>query len=238
MNPIIIALTARALLGRRRILLLLPMPLLLIGLTLIASSFDDAPIHDWGPVVIGQLGIGVILPLTALVVGASVLGLEIEDGTITHLLTKPLPRGEIVLAKLIVAAGVTIFGAAVPLAVAGAIAGDGGLAAGLGLGATMGAIAYSAVFLALSLLTRRPVAVGLVYIILWENLLTSYISGTRVLSIREYAGSIAQRIAGTDWLPAHVAPVAAVVLAAVVAAGAAVGATARLRSFALAGETS
>jgi ABC-2 type transport system permease protein len=237
MNLTIASITARALLGRRRVLLLLPMPALLIGHTLIAQSSDD-PIGDWGPIIFGQLGLGVILPLTALIVGSSVLGLEIEDGTITHLLTKPLPRQEIVLAKLAVAWLVTTAAAALPIAAAGAITGSAELALGLGCGAAIGALAYSAVFLALSLMTRRPVAIGLVYIILWENLLTSFVGGTRVLSIREYATSLADAIAVTGWLPAHLATIAALILAATVAAGATAGATARLRSFSLTGETS
>jgi ABC-2 type transport system permease protein len=237
MNLTIARITARALLGRKRALLLLPMPALLIGLALI-GNLSDEPIGEWGPIVFGQLGIGVILPLTALIVGSSVLGLEIEDGTITHLLTKPLPRQEIVLAKLAVAWAVTTVAAAVPLAVAGAVTGSASLAVGLGVGAAVSALAYSAVFLALSLTTRRPVAVGLVYIILWENLLTTFVGGTRVLSIREYGGSIAEGVAATGWLPTHLGPVVAVILAASVAVVATVGATARLRSFSLSGETS
>ena len=236
-NPTIAALTLRALLGRRRVLLLLPMPALLIGLTLIAQS-SPAPIDDWGPVVFAQLGLGVILPLTALVVGSSVLGLEIEDGTITHLLTKPLPRREIIVAKLAVAWSVTTVATALPLAAAALIAGSAALAAGLVLGAAVGALAYTAGFLALSLLTRRPVAVGLVYIILWENLLTTFVAGTRILSIREQAIALADSVAGTTWLPAHLNPVAAVILAAVLAAIGTLGATARLRSYSLSGETS
>jgi ABC-2 type transport system permease protein len=236
-NPVIARITARALLGRRRALLLLPMPALLIGLALIAKLSSE-PISEWGPIVFGQLGLGVILPLTALIVGSSVLGLEIEDGTITHLLTKPLPRHEIVLAKLAVAWAVTVLAAALPLAVAGAVSGSGAFAVGLGAGAAVSALAYSAVFLALSVATRRPVAVGLVYIILWENLLTGFIGGTRVLSIREYAASIASSIGGSDWLPDHVGVSVAIVMAVVVTIGASVAAVARLRSFSLAGETS
>jgi ABC-2 type transport system permease protein len=210
---------------------------LLTGLTLLAR-LSDTPIRDWGPVVFGQLGLGVILPLTALIVGSSALGLEIEDGTITHLLTKPLPRQEIVLAKVAVAWAVTAAATAIPIAAAAAITGSTTLAVGLGCGAVLGALAYSAVFLALSLLTRRPVAIGLVYIILWENLLTSYIGGTRVLSIREYAASLADGIATTGWLPTHLTMITALILAAVITTGATNAATARLRSFSLTGETS
>jgi ABC-2 type transport system permease protein len=237
LNVTIVSLTARALLGRRRVWLLLPMPVLLIGLTVI-GRVSGQPITDWGPAVFGQLGFAVVLPLTALIVGSSVLGLEIEDGTITHLLTKPLPRKEIILAKLAVATAVGVVSVAIPLAIAGAIAGSAQLAVGVGIGAALGAFAYTAVFLALSLATRRPVAVGLVYIILWENLLTRFIDGAKVLSIREYAASLAEAMGSSGWLPSHVAVAAAVIMGVVVTVAGTVLATVRLRSFSLAGETS
>ncbi len=238
MNLTIAGMTFQALLGRRRALLLLPMPVLLIGLTLI-GHLTGAHVSTWGPIVLGQLGLGVILPLTALIVGSSVLGLEIEDGTITHILAKPLPRSEIVLAKLAVAWAVTTVATAVPLAAAGAIAGGAALAAGVGIGGAVGALAYSSAFLALSLLTRRPVGMGLLYIILWENLLVSFVSGARVLSVREYSTVLARGISGRDALPAlDLAPMAAALLAAAFVIGGTVLATSRLRSFRLTGETS
>jgi ABC-2 type transport system permease protein len=235
-NLTIMTLTARALLGRRRALLLLPMPVLLIGLTLIATATATS-VDDWGLVVFGHLGLGVILPLTALIVGSSVLGLEIEDGTITHLLTKPLPRSEIVLSKLAVAASVTIVATAVPLVVAGLIAGSPALAAGLGCAAVVGALAYSSVFLALSVLSRRPVAVGLLYIMLWENLLVQFVSGAKVLSVQQYTIALADGISGGTLLRSTLSTVAASVLAAVFLVGGTMLATQRLRSFRLAGET-
>jgi ABC-2 type transport system permease protein len=238
MNITIMAVTVRALLGRRRALLLLPMPVLLIGLTLIARAVDPR-VSEWGPIVFGQLGLGVILPLTALIVGSSVLGLEIEDGTITHVLAKPLPRSEIVLAKLAVAWAVTVLATAVPLAVAGGIAGSGPLAAGLGVGAAVGALAYCAAFLALSLVTRRPVGVGLLYIILWENLLVRFVSGARVLSVREFSTVLAGGISRSDALPPpDLSAMAAALLAAAFIIGGTILATNRLRSFRLTGETS
>jgi ABC-2 type transport system permease protein len=237
MNLTVAGLTARALLGRRRLLLLLPMPLLLLGLTLIGVS-TDGPARDWAPTVLGSLGLGVILPLTALIVGSSVLGLEIEDGTITHILAKPLPRSEIIVAKLVVAWLVTTVTTAVPLAIAGAITEGGALALGLGLGAVVGGLAYTAFFLALSLMSRRPVAIGLVYIMLWENLLVTFVSGARVLSIQQYSLTFAHRLSGTELLTSNLAPLTAGIFAAVFIALGTVLATTRLRSFALTGETS
>ena len=235
MNLTIIGITVRALLGRRRVLLLLPMPLVLIGLTLIGVS-ADVPDNAWGPTVFGNLGLSVILPLTALIVGSSVLGLEIDDGTITHLLTKPLPRSEIVLSKLAVAWVVTTVATGVPLVIAALIAGSATLAVGLVLAAALGALAYSALFLALSVLTKRPVAVGLVYIMLWENVLVSFVDGARVFSVREHATTLADTIGNTPLLDSHVSLTTSLVMSVLFIVVGTVGATQRLRSFALTGE--
>ncbi|ALG11763.1 ABC transporter permease [Kibdelosporangium phytohabitans] len=238
MNLTIAGLTARALLGRRRILLLLPMPVLLIGLTLLASASPAQP-DEWAPIVLGQLGLGVILPLTALIVGSSVLGLEIEDGTITHILAKPVPRSEIIVAKLVVAWAVTTVTTVIPLAIAGVIADSGALGVGLALGSAVGALAYTAFFLALSLMSRRPVAIGLIYIMLWENLLVQFVSGARTLSIQQYSLTLADGLAGnTTVLNSNLSTVTAAILAAAFVALGTVIATQRLRSFALTGETS
>ncbi|MBB4907768.1 ABC transporter permease [Actinophytocola algeriensis] len=235
MNLTIMSLTARAMLGRKRVLMLLPMPIILIGLTLIGvtSGASDA---QWGPVVFSSLGISVILPLTALIIGSSALGLEIDDGTITHLLTKPLPRSEIVLSKLAVAWLVTAVATGVPLAAAALIAGSGTLAVGLVIGAAIGGLAYSALFLALSVMTKRPVAVGLVYIVLWENILVSYVSGTRIFSVRQHATAIADSIGNTQLIDASVSVTTALVMAVIFIVVGTVGATQRLRSFALTGD--
>ncbi|UVS79721.1 ABC transporter permease [Actinokineospora sp. UTMC 2448] len=238
MNPTIMRLTARALLGRRRVLLLLPMPIVLIGLTLLGVASEDEYVTagDWGPLVFGNLGLAVILPLTALIVGSSALGLEIDDGTITHLLTKPLPRGEIILSKLTVAWLVTTAATAVPLAVAALIAGSGALAVGMVVGAAVGSLAYSALFLALSVMSKRPVAVGLVYIVLWENLLVSFVDGARVFSIRQHAGALADAIGDTPLVDSSLTVLTAVIMAAAFATLGTYAATRRLRSFALTGE--
>ena len=113
--------TARGLFGRRRFLLLLPLPVLLVGLAVMSRSFGVAA-SNWGQPVLVGLGLAVVLPVVALIVGTGVLGSEIDDGTIVHILTKPLPRWQIVLPKLAVATGVTVSTVAVPLYVAAVLA--------------------------------------------------------------------------------------------------------------------
>ncbi|MET8360119.1 ABC transporter permease subunit [Micromonospora sp. NPDC005171] len=229
--------TARGLFGRRRFLLLLPLPLVLLGLAVLCRSLGVDP-GQWGPPVLVGLGLAVVLPVVALIVGTGVLGAEIDDGTVVHILTKPLPRWQIVLPKLAVAAGVSAATVAVPLYVAGVLADSVRLGLALAVAAALGALAYSALFLALSLVTRRPVLLGLVYVLIWEGLLGNFVSGTKVLSIQQYVIALADRLAPTGLLETSVSVPVASVMTALVSVGFTVLAIDRLRSFSVAGETS
>jgi ABC-2 type transport system permease protein len=229
--------TVRGLFGRRRALLLLPLPLLMIALALICRGYDVSP-NQWGqPVVVG-LGLAVVLPVVALIVGTGVLGSEIDDGTIVHILTKPLPRHQIVLAKLLVAAGVSAVTVAVPLFLTGVLADSVRFGVALAVASAIGAVAYSALFLLLSLVTRRPVLLGLAYILVWEGLLGRFLTGTRVLSIEQYVITIADKIAPTTMLTGKVSIPVAVTMTAIFAIGGTLYAINRLGSFSMAGETS
>lgn len=230
-------LTARGLFGRRRFLLLLPLPLVLVTLAGVARSAGAEPAVLGEAVLVG-LGLAVVLPVMALIVGTGALGSEIDDGTIVHLLTKPLPRWQIVLAKFAVAVGVTALVAAVPLLVAGTIAHSLRLGLALAGASVVGAAAYSALFLALSLLTRRPVLLGLVYVLIWEGLLGGVVPNARVLSIQQYVIALADRLAPTPLLQAEVSVSLAVVMSVLITIGFTVLATRRLRSFSMVGETS
>src|SRR5829696_6073899 len=229
MNPTIAWITARGLFGRSRFLLLLPLPLILIGMAWLGSSLGQ-PAEFAAPVLVG-IGIAVLLPVTALIVGTAVLGSEIDDGTVVHILTKPIARWRIVLSKLAVAFGMTTIPVALPMLIAGII--TDGLRLGLALAgaSTVGALAYSSLFIALSVLTRRPVLVGLLYVMIWEGLLGNAVSGTRVLSVQQFVVSIAHRWSGSNLVQGTVSISVAVIMSVVFTALGFYFATDRLRSF-------
>jgi ABC-2 type transport system permease protein len=241
-NPTIARITLRALIGRRRFLLLLPLPLLVVGVALLAMALDAQSLNgepnDWASPVILGLGIAVALPVMALIVGAGVLGSEIDDGTVSHILAKPIPRSEIILSKLAVAILVTTVTVGVPMYVVGLLADSTRLANGLAVGTLLGAFAYNALFLALSLVTRRPVLLGLIYVMIWEGLLTSLLPGAGVLAIREYIITVTDRVAGTELFTGTVSLGVSLGMTFVFVVGATLLSIDRLRSFSVVGETS
>lgn len=236
-NPTIAGITLRGLLGRRRSLLLIPLPLVLIGMTAVGRLSGVAP-KQWAPGILVALGMAVVVPLTALIIGTSVFGSEIDDGTIVHILTKPLARREIVLTKFAVAAGVTGVVAGVSMLAAGLVTGSGRLGLGLAVGALVSAVVYCALFVMLSLMLRRSVLIGLGYLLVWEGLLGNLLDGTKVLSVQQYSLTIAKQISGSALLKSYDSMTLSVVMCAVITVGALLLSVDRLRSFSLAGETS
>lgn len=236
MNLTIVQITTRGLLGRKRFLALLPLPAILIGLSVLCTV-TSASATSWGKPVLFGLGIAVVLPVVALLIGTGVLGSEIDDGTITHVLTKPLPRSVIVASKYLVASVVTFLAAGVPLTICAAMAEGPELAGGMAIGALLGSLAYTGLFLTLSLVSRRPVLLGLVYVMLWEGLLGNAVSGTKLLSVEQYVLTIADHWSGTQLFTTTMSPVAAVVMATVFAVAGGIVATRRLARFQVRGET-
>ena len=121
--------------------------------------------------------------------GTSALGAELEDGSAIHLLTKPVARWRIVLAKLLAAAPVTAGLVAASTLITGLLLGgsDGGLEVTLAVtvAVAIGSVVYATVFLALSVVTSRALIIGLLYVAIWEGALAGLFSGTRILSVRQ-----------------------------------------------------
>lgn len=195
--------TFRQLLGRRRLILLALAALLpaFVGLIYRLSSpigFDAS----FASSVYDGLIVTVLLPLVALVVGTAAFGSEIEDGTAIYLLAKPVPRWRIVVAKLTVAVLISVLLAGGGTLVTGLVALAGtadtnGIIVGYTVGVAAGAIVYSALFVALSLSTSRALVFGLLYVLIWEGVLTGFFSGLRTFSVHQYVLGISD-LAGVN----------------------------------------
>lgn len=239
MNPVVMELTVRGLLGRRRSLLLLVLPVLLLGLAALTRWASGASPSASAGLTDG-FAMGTLLPLMCLLIGTGVIGPEIDDGSIVYLLAKPVPRRSILLAKLAVALATTVVFAVLPVMAGAAIAGDVELrlTTAYGVAALLAGVAYTALFLALSVLTRNAVVVGLLYALLWESVLGGYVPGVRDVSIRQWALAPAEDLLGfraLGWgVDSAVETSVGLVLLAVVTVGAAWLAIRRLKTLRLA----
>ena len=59
------------------------------------------------------------------------------------------------------------------------------------MGIVLGGLAYSALFVLLSIVTSRALIAGLIYVFIWEGLVNGFLEGTRLLSVRHYTLGIA-----------------------------------------------
>jgi ABC-2 type transport system permease protein len=243
MNGVIASITLRQLLSRRRTLLLL-----LLGgvLVLVAGIFrlagEEARALRFTSGLLGNLGVGTLMPVVALIFGTGAIGSEIEDGTAVYLLAKPISRRTVVISKLVVAAACSVALTSGPMLLAGVIS-VGGLGDGLVIGmvaaAAIGSVLYCAVFVALSLVTSRALVLGLAYVLIWEGVLSGLFAGTRTFSIRQQTLAFAQAIGDIPKavLNAPLELTTAVIVAAVVLVTATLLAIRRLGSFEISGET-
>ncbi|MBA2807461.1 ABC transporter permease [Streptomyces sp. KM273126] len=236
-DPTVARLTYRALLGRRRALILGALPVLLIVISAAVRAFsgaDDQVAAD----VLGGFALATMVPIIGVIAGTGAIGPEIDDGSVVYLLSKPVKRPAIIFTKLIVAIAVTMVFSAVPTFVAGLILNGNGqqIAVAYTVAALVASIAYAALFLLLGTVTRHAVVFGLVYALVWEALFGSLVSGARTLSVQQWALAVAQKVAGGDLVTSDVGLPTAVILLAAVTAGATWYAGQKLRTLKLAGE--
>ncbi|MCB0880210.1 MAG: ABC transporter permease subunit [Thermoleophilia bacterium] len=190
-------LTARVLLGRRRILFFFVFPALVVGLAALVRVLSDQPVAGTASVV-GTFGFVTLLPVLCVVAGTGVIGPEIEDGSIIYLLAKPVRRSSIVAAKLVVAVLTCLcFGTGSILAagLVGASSLDGAPIT-FAMASVLAIVAYCSVFLLLAVATRHAVVIGIGYALVWESLIGSFLPGVRNLSIQQWSLSLTDQLLG------------------------------------------
>lgn len=237
-NPTVARLTYRALLGRRRALILCALPLLLLVVCVLVRTMvgqDDAV----AVTLLSKFALAAMVPLIGVIAGTGAIAPEIDDGSVVYLLAKPLKRSGIVCTKLLVAIGVTVAFSAVPTLLAGFVLNGNSqqIAVAYAVAAAVASVAYSALFLLLGTVSRHAVVIGLVYALIWEALVGSVISGAKALSVQQWSLSLAESLAGDGaGIGSEVGLPTGVALLAVATVGGAWLAVHRMRSLKVAGE--
>ena len=235
MNATVLQLTWRSLLGRRRAILLMALPaillLLAIAVRLVHGQDAQAAVN-----LLGAFAMGFLVPLICLIAGTGSIGPEIDDGSVVYLLAKPLSRQVIVNSKLAVSIAVAVLFAALPTLLAGFIVAGGAahVAIGYAAGVLVAGIAYGALFLLLAILTRNAVVIGLLYALVWESVVGGYVPGAQAVSVQQWSLALTHSIVGARAADLSVTSAVGLptglILLVVVTAAATVYAGRRLRS--------
>jgi ABC-2 type transport system permease protein len=234
MNMTIARLTMATLFGHRRGLLLFILPGVLLALcVLLALTLDNSA--DFSVALLQLFGLAVIVPLVSLIAATGALSSEIDDGSIVYLLSKPIKRSTIILTKAMVAIAVIFVLGALPMFVAGLVLDvhDPQTAVAFGIGSLVAGIAYTGIFIALSVMSGNAVTIGLIYALLWEGVMGQYVDGAKTLSVQQWSLAVINKLTDHPDVDSAVKlPIATILLLAVIIIGLTL-AIARLRSLIL-----
>ncbi|HUS82670.1 MAG TPA: ABC transporter permease [Dehalococcoidia bacterium] len=238
MNGAIFVLTLRQLLGKRRaffMVALAALPVLAAVIFRLADA-EMSPQRWTADDLFEGLIVTILLPLITLVFGTTALGMEIEDGTVVYLLAKPLRRFDVIGAKLAAAwlPSAVLLVLSTLISTSLVLGGDNSsMILGFTIAVVVGSLAYCSVFMAASVFTSHSLIGGLIYVFLWEGVMTQLFAGTRYVSVRQYTLGVADLIADTSRrvFEAELNGIAALVLMAVVSAAAIALAVRRLSRF-------
>jgi len=179
----------------------------IIGLSLLALiaplsgwalGAADASLDDAVSLVAG-IGLGLVLPVVALVFGGAAIGDLRDDKTLVYLWLRPMDRWPIVVGAALAAATLTAPITIVPIVLAAVLTGAGnGIVLGTLLATIVGLIAYVAVFTLFGVWLKRFIVWGLAYILIWEGFIAQAGAGVARVALRKYTRSILVDRTGAD----------------------------------------
>lgn len=199
-------LSLRQLTGRWRVIFITLLAALPVGLAVIvrltasdAEDFDESFIN----ILIDGMLVAGIVPIVTMALSTATFGNELEDRTLSFLTLRPIARWKIAIPKLlasIVVSGPLLIVSGVAAAVLGF---DESIRAAVAVGVAVfaGVAAYAAIFTWAGLMTSRALAIGLLYVLLWEGVIGSFIDGISYLSVRGYTLGIMYGINESEFHP-------------------------------------
>ena len=150
--------------------------------------------------MVSAIGLGLIVPVVALVLGSAALGNWVDDETLVYIWLRPVKRSVVAAAAALASLTVAVPVVSVSLMVMAAL-GSGADASAIvatGVSTALGATAYVALFVALGLIIKRALLWGLVYVFIWEFFVARAGAGAARLSINSYAASILARLGDVE----------------------------------------
>ncbi len=158
----------------RKTALVLALFAMLLGLVLVVGLVGSRPGHPaWSAETLGHwvvlvLYLGFFVPIAALAYGIGALGDDRDEGSLVHLLARPLPRAGIYIAKFLavvpLAVGVSLAGLAVLHFVAGSLVeGPIPLFSSFWPGTVLSSLAYLALFHLFAAAFRHSTAIAIGY---------------------------------------------------------------------------
>jgi ABC-2 type transport system permease protein len=167
---------------------------ILIGLFARADDHPSQAAAD----AITSYGFGLLVPLAALWLGAAAVGDLIEDRLLVYLWLKPVSRWQLPAAAILATISVVVPLTVLPLTVSAVVAGAGDVAWATPLAGTLGALAYSALFVAAGFWFRRAVWWGLAFVLVWENFTGYLADGAARFTVLGWTSSVLGVVDGID----------------------------------------
>ena len=125
---------------------------------------------------------GLVMPITALIIGDSVLGAEVRAGTFHFTWLSPAPTWQIVAGRWLGGSVVALITIAPATALAAVVAGSPNSAGAAFLAAAVGSMSYIAIFIAIGCITRRAAVWSLAFVFFVERLLGTALTGVAQIS--------------------------------------------------------
>jgi ABC-2 type transport system permease protein len=210
---VVASLTVRYLLGTRRVI---AMALLSSIPFVLALSLAGARVAAFNiilfQVIMIPLFFSVVLIFVTLVNATALIREEIEDNTIPYLLTRPISRPAVALYKYIGYLAAVLLLLVPPILLAYGVTevyqrtglgADRDVLGGFLVATVLGSAAYGALFLFISVLVRKPLAVGLLIGFVWESIVGSLPGDVPKLSVIHYLKSILKGMIGVTPLATY-----------------------------------
>lgn len=191
----------------RKILLDRRWAITLLLAALVAAIMGYAGSQDMsqgdGATIMDVLILSFVMPVMAMIHGSSLMRNEIDDRSITQVVTAPLDRRIAYMGYYAaLAASLSIFMLIINAAGWVAFYGQAGMGgdavsvlAVMAAVSVVGALAYSSLFLAMGVLTSKPVFLGLFYTFVWEAFVGSIPGAISKYTVRHFVRSL-----GSAWL--------------------------------------